>query len=67
MKDWGCSITEMEHIIDEWIFSERDRAIMKRIILDDITYESAAAEFGLSPRGVAYIVKRNTNILQQHM
>ena len=34
--------------IDEWIFNERDRAILKRRFLDGICYEPLAEEFGLS-------------------
>lgn len=54
-------------LIEEWIFNERDRAIMKRRILDGITYEKLAEEFEMSVRGVKYIVDRNRHILQKHI
>ena len=44
------SISELTHLIDEWIYSERDRKILKRRLLDGLTYESLAEEFDLSPR-----------------
>lgn len=56
-----------EHIIDEWIFNERDRAIMKRKILDGITYERLAEEFDMSVRGVAHVIERNRKIILKHI
>jgi hypothetical protein len=50
------SRTEMEHLIEEWCFSERDRAILKRRFLDGICFEPLAEEFDLSVRQVKTIV-----------
>lgn len=61
------SRSQYEALIDEWIFNERDRAIMKRRILDGITFDNLAEEFGMSVRGVKYAVDRNRAILIQHM
>lgn len=46
----------IEGLIDEWIFSERDRRLLKRRLLDGITYENLADEFDLSVRQVKTIV-----------
>lgn len=40
--------SEWENLIDEWIFSERDRQILKRRLLDGICFEPLAEEFDLS-------------------
>lgn len=48
--------TEIEHLIDEWIFNERDRAILKRRLLDGVKYEALAEEFDLSVRRTKTIV-----------
>ena len=48
--------SKIEHYIDEWIYSERDRAILKRRLLDGICYEPLAYEFDLSVRQVKNIV-----------
>jgi 23S rRNA maturation-related 3'-5' exoribonuclease YhaM len=56
MKDFDISVSEVEHLIDEWIFSERDRALMKRRLIDGICYEPLAEEFELTPRQVQNIV-----------
>lgn len=50
------SRSELEHLIDEWIFSERDRKILKRRLLDGVCYEPLAEEFELSVRQVKNIV-----------
>lgn len=50
------SRTDIEFLIDEWIHKERDRAILKRRLLDGICYEPLAEEFDLSVRQVKNIV-----------
>lgn len=50
------SRSEVEFLIDEWIFSERDRKILKRRLLDGICYEPLAEEFELSVRQIKTIV-----------
>lgn len=57
------SRTEWEHLIDEWIFNERDRAILKRRLLDGICYEPLAEEFNLSVQQTKHIVYRMQNKL----
>lgn len=52
------SRTEIELLIDEWVRNERNRAIIKRRLLDGLTYERLAVEFDLSVRQVKYIVYR---------
>jgi DNA-directed RNA polymerase sigma subunit (sigma70/sigma32) len=51
--------SEWERLIDEWIFSERDRKILKRRLLDGITHEKIAEEFDMSDRQVRAIVKKS--------
>lgn len=55
-NDYNFSRTEWEHIIDEYIFSERDRAIVKRRMLDGIHFEPLAEEFELSVQHTRTIV-----------
>ena len=56
MRFVDMSRTEIEFLIDEWIHKERDRAILKRRLLDGICYEPLAEEFDLSVRQVKNIV-----------
>lgn len=54
-------------LIDEWIFSERDRRLLKRKLLDGITQEQAAEEFELSVSQIKRIVNRGLNELIKHL
>lgn len=55
-NEWNLPRSEVEKLIDEWIWSERDRAILKRRLLDGIIYEKLAEEFDLSVRHIKKIV-----------
>lgn len=46
----------LEYLIDQYIHNERNRAILKRRLLDGICYEPLAEEFDLSDRQVKNIV-----------
>ena len=60
------STFDVSRLIDEWIFSERDRAILKRRLLDGIKFERLAEEFDLSVRQTKNIVYRNEKKLFRH-
>lgn len=59
--------SEISKLIDEWIFSERDRAILKRRLLDGICFEPLADEFELSVRQVKNIVYKAEKELYKHV
>ena len=61
------SCSEWEHLIDEWIYSERDRKITKRRLLDGIAYEPLAEEFGISVRQAKRIVDTSVEHLLEHL
>ena len=58
MQLGDMSRTQIEYLIDEWILHERNRAIMKRRLLDGITYEKLSEEFAMSPRQIKNIVDK---------
>lgn len=60
------SRSEYEAIIHEWIMSERDREIMRRRILDGLTYEKLAEEFELSVQQIKRIVYKSKNTILKH-
>lgn len=66
MKQTNLSRTEIEHLIDEYVFKERDRKILKRRLLDGICYEPLAEEFNLSVRQVKNIVYKNEDLVFCH-
>lgn len=59
LEDKSCS--DISNLIDEWIRNERDRKLLKRRLLDGITYECLADEFDLSVRQVKNIVYKSEN------
>lgn len=67
MDDAGRSRTEWEHLIDEWIFSERDRKILKRRLLDGLTYGELECEFSLSIDRLKKIVYKSQEKLFKHL
>ena len=65
MMDYSRS--ELNHIIDEWILNEKYRAIMKRRLLDGITYEALAEEFDMSTSQIKRIVYRSEDKVFRHL
>lgn len=63
----GLNTDDVAELIDRWIFKGRDRAIMKRKLVDGLTFEQVAEEFGMSTRGVKYIVYRGESIIFKHV
>lgn len=55
--------SHIENIINEYIHSERDRAILKRRFIDGIHFEPLAEEFDLSVRRTKSIVHKHEKII----
>lgn len=66
-KAFDLSRSEISSLIDEWIFNERDRKILKRRLLDGICYEPLAEEFGLSVTQVKSIVYKTQEVIFKKM
>ena len=58
MRDYSRS--ELTTAIDEWILNERDRAILKRRLID-------AEEFDMSVRQIKRIVYKSQETLFRHL
>ena len=67
MENYNLSRSEWESLIDEWIFKERDRAILKRRLLDGICFEPLAEEFDLSVQQTKTVVYKATQKLIKHI
>lgn len=61
------SNSQIEHLIDEWVHSERDRKILKRRLIDGICYEPLAEEFDMSVRQMKNIVYKAQKELFKHI
>lgn len=53
----GLSVKDVTEMIDQNVFSERDRKLLKRRLIDGIPYEELAEEFYLSVIRTREIVK----------
>ena len=59
--------SQIAHIIDEYIHSERNRKILKRRYIDGICFEPLAEEFDLSVRQIKNIIYNGENIILRHL
>lgn len=63
----GRTTSEVREIINERIFSERDRHILIRNIIDDLTIEKIAEELKLSDTTIKTHVQRGRNVLIKYL
>lgn len=61
------SRSEISHLIDEWIFNQRDRDILKRRLLDGVSFDQLSDEFFLSPQRIKAIVYKAQDKLYRHV
>lgn len=61
------SNSQISALIDEWVHSERDRAIMKRRLIDGLTHERLAEEFDISVRQVKRIIYKHMDVLSRYV
>ncbi len=61
---------DIERLADQWITGRnavRDREIIKRRLIDGITYERLAEDFDLSDRQIKNIVHKRQEIIYKHV
>lgn len=66
----GYSATQINACIDEWIVGRnafRNRQIMKRKLIDGLSYMAIAEEFDLSDKRIKTIVRKGTHIIAEHL
>ena len=59
--------SQIRALIDEYVHSERDRAILKRRFIDGVCFEPLAEEFDLSVRHVKNIVYKCSDMIFKHL
>ena len=67
VKDYSYTNSEMEHIISEYIHSQRDRQILKLCFVDGITHEKIAEVVDLTPRQVSNIISKGSIIIAEQL
>lgn len=66
-RSLSVSRSEAESLINEWIFNARDRDILRRRILDGLTFDELSEEFNLSTQRAKVIVYQSLDILSRHL
>lgn len=59
--------SQISNVIDEYIHSDRDRAIMKSRLIDGWTYDRLAFHYDMSERHIKRIVYRCEDIIFRHL
>lgn len=66
-NDTDISRSGWENLIDEWIFDETHREMLKRNLLDGRTYEQISEQFDMSTRQVARLIPKLQERLFKHV
>lgn len=59
--------SQIRDLIDEYIHNERNRAILKRRLIDGLCFEKLAEEFDLSVRQTKNIIYKEQDRLFRHL
>ena len=64
---YNLSRSELQYLIDQWIFNERDRLIVADRLFRSATYEQLAEKYDMSDRQIKNIVYKSIDRLEKHM
>ena len=64
---YNLSRSELQYLIDQWIFNERHRLILADRLLNGTTYERLAEKYDLSTQKVKNIVYKAMDRLERHL
>lgn len=60
---FDVNTSTVSQIIDDWIFNEKHRCLLKRKLIDGLTIEQVADEFEYSPRQVQRILNAGMSVI----
>lgn len=66
-ENYNLSRDELQRVIDQWIFNERNRVILSDRLFNGTTYERLAEKYGLSTKQVKNIVYKAMDRLEKHL
>ena len=64
---YNLSMAELQCLIDQWIFNERNRLILSDRLFNGTTYERLAEKYDLSTQQVKNIVYKAMDRLEKHL
>ena len=66
-ESYNLSRDALQHVIDQWIFNARHRAILADRLFNGTTYERLAEKYDLSTQQVKNIVYKAMDKLERHL
>lgn len=67
IERYNLSRSELQYLIDQWIFNERHRLILSDRLFNGTTYERLAEKYDLSTQQVKNIVYKSMDRLEKHL
>ena len=67
IERYNLSRSELQYLIDQWIFNERHRLILADRLFNGTTYERLAEKYGLATQQVKNIVYKAMDRLEKHL
>ena len=67
IERYNLSRSELQYLIDQWIFNERHRLILADRLFNGTTYERLAEKYGLSTQQIKTIVYKEMDRLEKHL
>lgn len=67
IERYNLSRSELQYLIDQWIFNERNRLILADRLFNGTTYERLAEKYDLSTQQVQNIVYKAMDRLEKHL
>ena len=64
---YNLSRSELQYLIDQWIFSEMDRLILADRLLNGLTLENLSEKYDISVTSVKSRLYRAMDRLERHM
>ena len=64
---YNLSRSELQYLIDQWIFNERHRIILSDRLFNGTTYERLAEKYDISTQQVKNIVYKAMDRLEKHL
>lgn len=66
-EKYNVSTDLLAELIDKWIFSKRDRDVLRTKLIDDLTFEATAEKHDISRGTVVNIVNKGLSIIGRHL
>ena len=64
---YNLSRSELQYLIDQWIFNEQHRLILADRLFNGTTYERLAEKYDISTQQVKNIVYKAMDMLEKHL